>query len=466
MKRKSSLDIHNLTRAEDHSVPLKRESSLDLHNLTRAEDHSVPLKREYSLDIHHLTRVEGHGDIHITVQNGKLLDARWAIVETPRFFEAMLQGMSAEQVPFLTSRICGICSISHSLASIRALERAMAIVPPPAAEKIRLLAMHGETLQSHALHLFFLIAPDFAGTASVLPLIQSHPEVVRAGLQLKELGNEISTVTTGRCTHPVSLVVGGVSKAPDKQRLLDVKKMIQERKPALEHACTFFQSLTIPDFIRETEFISLSNGSTYPAIGGQLVSTDGVIKDENEYLQMTNEYTAERSTSKFTRLSRNSSAAGALARFNNNHHLLHPKAQEMANRLALKPICHNPFMNNIAQFVECVHILEDAEELINALLDMELSEIRTHYTPQAGVATGAVEAPRGILYHHFETDNEGRIVKADCIIPTTQNNANIHLDVQAIAEQALNEEKSDEEITKLCEMVVRSYDPCISCSVH
>ncbi len=447
-------------------LPMKRQSSLDINNLTRVEDHSLPLKREFSLDIHHLTRVEGHGDIHITVRDGKLLDARWAVVETPRFFEVMLQGMSAERVPFLTSRICGICSISHALASIRALERAMDIVPPPAAEHIRLLAMHGETLQSHALHLFFLIVPDFAGTSSVLPLIQSHPDIVRAGLQLKELGNEISTVTTGRCTHPVSLVVGGVSKAPDKQRLLHLCTMIQERKPAMEAACVFFQSLILPDFVRETEFISLSNGLTYPAIGGQLVSTDGVIKDENEYLQMTNEYTAEGSTSKFTRLSRNSSAAGALARFNNNHHLLHPKAQEVANRSGLKSLCHNPFMNNIAQLVECVHILEDAEKLVNSLLDMELSEIKSNYEPKAGVATGAVEAPRGILYHHFETDNEGRIVKANCIIPTTQNNANIHFDVQAIAEQALMEGKNDEEITKLCEMVVRSYDPCISCSVH
>ncbi len=424
------------------------------------------MKRDFALDIRHLTRVEGHANIQITVRDGQLVDARWAIVETPRFFEVMLKGMSAERVPFLTSRICGICSISHSLASIRAVERAMVIVPPVVAEKTRLLAMHGETLQSHALHLFFLVAPDFAGTSSVLPLMQSHPDLVRAGLQLKELGNEISTITTGRCTHPVSLVVGGISKAPDKQRLFHLRTMIQESKPALEAACTFFQSLIIPDFSRETEFISLSNGSTYPAIGGQLVSTDGVIRDENDYLLMTNEYTRDFSTSKFTRLSRESSVAGALARFNNNAHLLRPGAREVATSFGLQPICHNPFMNNIAQLVECVHIIEDAEELINSLLNMELSEIKTAYTPKAGAATGAVEAPRGILYHHIETDDEGKVVKADCIIPTTQNNGNIHDDLRAIAAQGLEEGKEDQEIKKLCEMVVRSYDPCISCSVH
>ena len=326
--------------------------------------------------------------------------------------------------------------------------------------------MQGETLQSHALHLFFLIAPDFAGTSSVLPLMQSHPDLVRAGLQLKELGNEISSITAGRCTHPVSLVVGGISKAPDKQRLQQLRTMIVERKPSLEIACSFFSSLVMPNFSRETEFISLRNDASYPSIGGRLVSTDGIDREENDYLLMTNEYTREFSTSKFTRLSRNSSVSGALARFNNNHDLLHPNAQKAAEQLGLRPICHNPFMNNIAQLVECIHILEEAEELVNSLLNMDLREIKTPYSPKAGAATGAVEAPRGILYHSMETDAAGKVTKADCVIPTTQNNGNIHSDLRALARQALEEGKDDRETAKLCEMLVRSYDPCISCSVH
>ncbi len=424
------------------------------------------MKRDCSIDIRHLTRVEGHGNILIRVSGGKLVEARWAVVETPRFFEVMVKGMSAERVPFLTSRICGICSISHALASIRALERAMQVTPPPAAEAVRLLAMHGETLQSHALHLFFLALPDFAGTPGILPLLESHPELVRAGLQLKELGNEISTVTAGRCTHPVSLVVGGLSKAPDRNHLQQLLDRIGERKSALEVACDFFASLDIPQFERETEFISLHNGSTYPFIGGELVSTDGVRRSENDYLLMTNEYLSEFSTSKFTRCSRESSAAGALARFNNNSAFLHPEAKKAAEKLGLRQVSHNPFMNNIARLAECVHILYDAETLIEQLLGTNLQEIRTQYTPKAGSATGAVEAPRGILYHHLETDEDGWVTKADCIIPTTQNNANIHFDLHALALQSLEEGKTDQEIEKLTEMLVRSYDPCISCSVH
>jgi coenzyme F420-reducing hydrogenase alpha subunit len=296
--------------------------------------------------------------------------------------------------------------------------------------------------------------------------MESHPQVVRAGLQLKELGNRISIATAGRATHPVSLVLGGITKAPELQQLKELLTMIQERKLALAQAVTFFEELHIPNFTRETEFISLCNGVTYPAIGGQLVSSDGITRDENDYLLMTNEYTRDFSTSKFTRLSRNSSAAGALARFNNNYHLLHPNAQAVATRFDLQPVCHNPFMNNIAQLVECVHILEDAEELIGMVMDMKGEETKCHYTPQAGAATGAVEAPRGILYHYMETNDEGMVVRADCIIPTTQNNGNIYDDLQALVAELLREGKSDGEIQLQCEMLVRSYDPCISCSVH
>ena len=424
------------------------------------------MKVDFNIDIHHLPRVEGHGDIRISVRDGKLADAKWAVVETPRFFEMMVKGLSAERVPFLTSRICGICSISHTLASIRALERAMQITPPETARIIRLLAMHGETLQSHALHLFFLAAPDFMGTPSAVPLLQSHPEVVEAGLMLKELGNELSIATCGRATHPVSLVLGGVSKAPSKERLAEIRQMIAERKPMLDRATDFFMTLRVPEFVRETEFISLRDGESYPYIGGNLVSTDGVVRDENDYLAMTNEYTVDFSTSKFTRVSRESSAAGALARFNNNYNQLHPRAKEAATAFDLEPVCHNPFMNNIAQLVECHHIFASAEAIIDKLLDDDLKDIRADYQPRAGAATGAVEAPRGVLYHHMETDESGKVVKGDCIIPTTQNNANIHYDLNALAAESLAQGKSEKEVEKLCEMLVRSYDPCISCSVH
>lgn len=424
------------------------------------------MKRDLNIDIHHLTRVEGHGDISIRIENGKLADARWAVVETPRFFEAMLKGMSHHMAPTLTSRICGICSIGHCLASLRAVERAMKIRVPKTARLVRLLAKHGETLQSHALHVFFLAAPDFFKAGSVLPLIESHPDLAGIALRLKGLGNMLCDVAAGRTTHPVSLVVGGISKPPAKRKLEELKRAVQERLADSNAAAEIFAGLDIPDFTRETEFVSLKGTDDYPWIGGTLMSSDGVQKRENDYLAMTNEYVVDFSTSKFARLSRGSFAVGALARCNNNFEFLRRDARRMAQAFGLEPVNNNPYMNNLAQLVEIHQVLLDSVDIIDSLLDSGSEKIRGNYEPVAGRGIGAVEVPRGILYHDFTIDERGLITRANCIIPTTQNNANIHYDLGELVPQLLEQGRTDREITHLCEMLVRAYDPCISCSVH
>ncbi len=424
------------------------------------------MKVDMKIDVHHLTRVEGHGNIEIEVKDGKLLSARWAVVETPRFFEAMLRGMSHELAPMLTARICGICSIGHSLASLRAVERAMKVEVPETAKLLRLLAKHGETLQSHTLHVFFLAAPDFFGVPSVLPLIQSHPEIAGLAVRLKKAGNDLCDLTAGRTTHPVSLVTGGLSRAPEKHELKAIRQVLLDRIPDIEATAALFKTLSIPDFVRQTEFVALKGEKNYPWIGGDLISTDGVVKKEDDYRAMTNEYKEDFTTSKFTRLSRDSFAVGALARVNNNFEFLEEKSRAAAEELGLTPVNHNPYMNNVAQVVECDYVIRESIKLIDRLLEMDLSDIRAEYRVKAGRGVGAVEVPRGILYHEYEIDDQGLVVKANCIIPTTQNNANIHFDLAALVEQGLKEKKTDAEITLLSEMLVRAYDPCISCSVH
>lgn len=424
------------------------------------------MKIDMNIDVHQLTRVEGHGNIHIEVKNGRLVDAGWAVIETPRFFEVMLRGKSHDMAPTLTSRICGICSIGHTLASLRAVERAMQIEIPESARLLRLLAKHGETLQSHILHVFFLAAPDFLSVGSVIPLLASHPETVNMAIRLKRLANDMCDLIAGRTTHPVSLVVGGLSKAPDKKQLDSLKVRIQERIPDILAAVDIFKSLSMPDFIRETEFVSLKGKDDYPWIGGNMVSTDGVEKPEDDYLSMTNEYKEDFTTSKFTRLSRDSFAVGALARFNNNYEFLHEKAKEVAHLLGLMPVNHNPYMNNIAQVVECYHVALESVEIIESLLNSDLQNIFTKYKVEAGQGVGAVEVPRGILYHDYQIDEQGIITRANCIIPTTQNNANIHYDLKAMVKEQVEKGKNDKEVTRLSEMLVRAYDPCISCSVH
>jgi len=424
------------------------------------------MKGNVNIEVHHVARVEGHGNIHIEIKDGKLKEARWEVVETPRFFEAMLRGLPHTMAPTLTSRICGICSIGHTLASLRAVERAMGVKVPPAAETLRLLAKHGETIQSHILHVYFLAAPDFFKVGSVLPIVQSHPDVAAMAVRLKKLGNDMCDLVAGRTTHPVALVVGGLSRAPEKADLEGLKQAILDRMPDVLATVELMRTLEIPDFVRETEFVSLKGKNGYPWIGGDLVSTDGVVKKEDDYLAMTNEYKVDFSTSKWAKLSRGSFAVGALARFNNNFKFLRREAMDAAAALGLKPVNHNPYMNNVAQVVETAHVMLESVDLIDRLLDSDLEKVTADTKVKEGEGVGAVEVPRGILYHNYRIDKDGNIAKANCIIPTTQNNANIHYDLAELVKVMVGRKKGDKEITLLSEMLVRAYDPCISCSVH
>jgi coenzyme F420-reducing hydrogenase alpha subunit len=425
------------------------------------------MKLDLNVDVHHLSRVEGHGNIVVRIRDGQVAESRWDVVETPRYFEVMLRGKHYTAAGILTARICGICSIGHCLASVRASEAAMGVEIPELAAKLRLLAKHGETLQSHVLHLFFLAAPDFLGLPSAIPLMTENPPVFQLAGRLKGLGNRICDAVAGRTTHPVSILVGGMGARPSAATLKELRKQLQAALPDLSTAASVFSTFEIPDFTRETEFVSLKADGSYPWIGGRLVSTDGVERPEREYREMTNEYVTEQNTSKWCKLSRESFAVGALARFNNNYATLHPTAQQVAERLGLQPVSHNPFMCNVAQLVECVHVVHESIELIDELLEAPPdAPIMAEFEPRAGEGVGAVEVPRGILYHRYLYGDDGRVIEADCVIPTTQNNANIHHDIGALVEQFAVEGMTDERLELLCSMLVRSYDPCISCSVH
>lgn len=424
------------------------------------------MKINLNVDVHHLTRVEGHGNIKVKVENGEVKDARWDVIETPRFFEAMLRNKHYTTAGILAARICGICSISHCLCSITATEQAFDVTVPDQAAKLRLLAKHAETLQSHVLHVLFLAAPDFFGEPSVIPLISKMPDVVAIALRLKGFANRLCDAIAGRTTHPVTFQVGGVTAAPDKKSLMNFRNEMDGILSDLTAVAELVATLELPDFVRETEFVSLKGASEYPFIGLNVVSSDGVSRRSLDYLSITNEYVDPYNTTKWTKLSRESYAVGALARVNNNYALLRPEAVKAAEALKLTPVCHNPFMNNVAQVVESVHVAHEMMRLIDELMDTGLNDLMAEVTPRAGEGVGAVEAPRGILFHHYEYDESGIIVKANCVVPTTQNNANIHLDLQSFARQFAVKGMTDDKLELLCSMLVRSYDPCLSCSVH
>ncbi|MEX1312201.1 MAG: nickel-dependent hydrogenase large subunit, partial [Candidatus Sulfomarinibacteraceae bacterium] len=284
--------------------------------------------------------------------------------------------------------------------------------------------------------------------------------------RLKGLGNRVCDVIAGRTTHPVSLQVGGVARVPGTAEVRRLRSDLTAALGDLDEAAAFLATVELPEFERETEWVSLGGDADYPFIGGRLVSTDGVERSEDDYLGMTNEYLVEGDTSKRTRLSREAFAVGPLARVNNNFELLHPEARRLASRFGLEPICHRPFMAHAARLVEAVHCVHDAIRLIDELLDDGPAEGSAPVEPRAARGVGAVEAPRGILYHALEYDREGRVVAADCVIPTTQNNGNIDLDLPELVTRLAAAGADDRRLELLCSMLVRAYDPCISCAVH
>jgi coenzyme F420-reducing hydrogenase alpha subunit len=425
------------------------------------------MTEDVNLHVEHLTRVEGHGDIVLNVKQGKVEKVQWNVTEAPRLFEAFTQGKAYYQIAQIVSRICGICSIGHTLASLKATENAMKISISDQSRGLRKLALHAENMQSHVLHLGYLTVPDLFGAGSVLPLVQSHPEAVRAVIELHKGANQLSDLICGRTTHPVNLVPGGLWKTPSERQLLEAKERLLQLEEIIDRIGELILSKasSIPVFNRETEYIALTSEEEYALYEGVIGSTDTGTHPVSDYRKIVNEYIVPQSTAKFTKHARDSYMVGALARFNLNSQKLAPKAKAWAEKFGLKSLNTNPFMNNVAQYIEFVHSYEEAINTIDSLLSKGLrNEGRQRVNPKAGRGVGAVEVPRGILFHEYLYDESGICKEANCVIPTNQNHNNIQKDMESFAPTLL--ENSKEQIELKLEMLVRAYDPCISCSTH
>ena len=420
------------------------------------------------IKVKHLTRVEGHGNIVVNMRDGVLEKARLEIVEAPRYFEALLKGRSFHEAAIITSRICGICSLGHQITSLKATEQALGLEVSEQTVLLRKLLIHGATMQSNVLHAYFLAAPAFLGVGSVFPLVNTHPDVVVRALRMKRLANDIGDVVSGRAVHPITPVPGGFTSIPAEKELLELKRrLLEDMVPDFLATIDTMETLAgmIPDFARETEFISLSSDDDYALYDGDICSTDTGRVPDGDYRAMTNEFVVPHSTSKHCKVNRSSYMVGALARWNNNHDKLCEVSLQAAERLGLKPNCHNPYMNTIAQVVEAGHCALDAVAIIDQLLADGLKDEAPNQEPtKFGTGIAATEVPRGILYHEYTYDRKGRIAKANCVIPTGQNLANIDDDMKKLVPEVITESKAD--ITLKLEMLVRAYDPCISCSVH
>jgi coenzyme F420-reducing hydrogenase alpha subunit len=419
------------------------------------------------INVHHVTRIEGHGNLRVRVSDGRVEQVQWQVPEAPRFFEAMVRGRHWDEVQTVTCRICGICSVSHSLAALKAIEDALGVQPSEQTDKLRLLVMNGEQLESHVLHVGYLVAPDLFGVKSVVPLVAANPDLVMVVIRLHKLGNYIMELIGGRRTHPVALRPGGFGRLPTEVELRDLKQKLQDAKPDLQALVDALLGLAgkIPAFQRPTEYVALVQPGAYPFIHGEIGSTDTSDPTPvRDYQSVVNEYVSPHSTAKWARWHRDSYAVGALARYRLNAAHLLPLAKRTARTFGLTRNCANPFMNSIAQVVETAHVYQHTLQLLDDLLTAGIRFERPHVQPKAGLGVGAVEAPRGILFHSYTFDEHGVCTDSNLVIPTNQNHANLQLDMEALVPQIAD--RSQEEITLLLEMLVRSYDPCVSCSTH
>ncbi|MFA5865022.1 MAG: Ni/Fe hydrogenase subunit alpha [Phycisphaerae bacterium] len=423
------------------------------------------MAKSVEINVHHITRLEGHGNIKVRTKDGVIEECQLDIVESPRFFEAMIEGRSWKEVRHITTRICGICAVGHGLTSVQATENAFGIKYSKQTDLLKRLICHGEQIQSHVLHTYFLAAPDFVNAPSVVPLVQTHPDVVMRALRLKKFGNAIADVICGRKVHPIGMGPGEFTYTPTPNELRDLRKKFDEYEPDITATVDLFASLSFPKFDRQTEYVSLKDDKEYPWLYGQVFSSDAGAVEKNDYKKIVHEKVVDHSTAKHASNKRSSYMVGALARLNNNFNLLRPEAKAAAGKLGVSAPCHNPFMITAAQVIETAHCFYDARDVVDQLLAIgPKPEDPLTITPKASRGVGVTEVPRGILFHDYTYDKDGLITEGNLVIPTNQNLANIEDDMRALVPQIIDQPK--DKITLMLEMLVRAYDPCISCAVH
>ena len=416
--------------------------------------------------VEHLARVEGHGDIEVVIEGDSVKRAVLRIYEGPRFFERILIGKSYYEVPDITARICSICPDPYQVASSRAIERAMGINVDWQVEALRELQLISDVIHSHALHLFFLALPDFLGYKDAIGMAAQYPETVKLGLRVKRAGNAIKEVITGRTVHGVVTKPGGYTKVPRAEDLERLSKQLESSIDGAREAVRVFSSLEMPDYASDDNlYIAVDPGEHYGYSGDYLLVSDGTRHPVENYMNLTNEVTVEHSSAKHSSYKGSSFMTGALARLLLNESKLYGEAKDSYESLRDRVDPRNPFSNNIAQAIELLYSVQRAVDIIDGLLDEGIKdELMVEVKPRAGEGVAVVEAPRGLLYHHYKLDDEGKVIFANIVTPTAQNAANMDKYLR-IAVRNLKDLRDDELKFKL-EMLVRAYDPCISCSVH
>jgi sulfhydrogenase subunit alpha len=416
-----------------------------------------------TIKVDFLARVEGEGGLYLRIKGNAVADVKLKIFEPPRFFEAFLRGRQFHEAPDITSRICGICPVAYQMSAVHAMEDALGVKVNGPLRDLRRLLYCGEWIESHVLHVFLLHAPDFLGYQDAIRLAQDHPDVVKMGLRLKKIGNQVVTLVGGREIHPINVRVGGFYRVPTKQELAPLAEELKWAREAAVKTVRWVATLPMPEFEQDYDFVALRPAAEYPFNEGRVVSNQGLDIPVQDYEAHFVEEHVPYSNALHSQLQdRGPYFAGPLARYNLNFDRLSPLAQEAAREAGLGPEVRNPFQSIIVRAVESLYAVDEALRLIETYERPAQPAVKVE--PRAGVGAAATEAPRGLLYHRYRLDDSGAILDAKIVPPTSQNQKVIEQDLWRFAETRLD--LSDDQLTWQCEQLVRNYDPCISCATH
>jgi coenzyme F420-reducing hydrogenase alpha subunit len=411
-----------------------------------------------------LTRVEGEGGLYVKLSDDAVEDIRLEIYEPPRLFEALLRGRALEDVPDITARICGICPVAYQMSSTHALEAALGVTTTPEIRRLRRLLYCGEWIESHALHIYLLNAPDFLGYDSGLAMAADLPDEVNRGLRMKKHGNQLLEVLGGRAIHPINVAVGGFYRAPNRAGLRQLIPDFEWGLQAAVDTTRWVAGFDFPDFTCPYQLVSLMHDNEYPMNEGHIATSQGESIEVQRFEQEFEERHVEHSTALHCvrKTGGEPYLVGPLARVGMNFDRLSPLAQQVAGELGVVWPCFNPFQSIVARGLELIHGFEEALEILRD--DRPARPHRMSYDYREATGCAATEAPRGLLYHQYSVNDEGKVSKATIVPPTSQNQAQIEFDLRHWVPKILGEDL--QKMSRQCENLVRCYDPCISCSTH
>jgi len=410
-----------------------------------------------------LARVEGEGALVVKISGNQVTDIKFRIFEPPRFFEAFLRGRRFDEAPDITARICGICPIAYQMSACHAMEDAFGVKVMGPLRALRRLIYCGEWIESHALHVYLLHAPDFLGYEDAIRMAKDHPQEVQRGLRLKKAGNGIVSLLGGREIHPVNVRVGGFYKVPSKRELSTLTEELKWAREAALDTVRWVATFSFPEFERDYEFVALRHPDEYPFNEGRLVSNKGLDISIREYEQYFLEEHVAHSNALHSRLKeRDAYFVGPQARYSLNFDKLSPLSQEAARAAGLGKTCRNPFQSIIVRSVELVQVCDEALRLIDQYEMPDGPAVKVE--PRTSTGYGCTEAPRGIVYHRYRMDDRGIILDAKIVPPTSQNQKTIEGDLWQFVPANIAMQK--DKLQWRCEQAIRNYDPCISCATH